>query len=83
MSDNIVKNYNQLRQNVIEQDRRFTSHNGKLCFEGVDVEALAKKYGTPFYVFSEPEIVRNIKEIEQAFSAHANTKTFLPQKHVR
>ena len=43
MSDNIVKNYNQLRQNVIEQDRRFTSHNGKLCFEGVDVEALAKK----------------------------------------
>lgn len=80
MSDNIVKNYNQLRQNVIEHDRRFTSNNGKLCFEGLDVEALAKKYGTPFYVFSEPEIVRNIKEIEQAFSAHAKTKTFFASK---
>lgn len=80
MSDNIVKNYNQLRQNVIEHDRRFTSSNGKLCFEGLNVEALAKKYGTPFYVFSEPEIVRNIKEIEQAFSAHAKTKTFFASK---
>lgn len=80
MPDNMMKNYNQLRQNVIEHDRRFTSHNGKLCFEGVDLEALGKKYGTPFYVFSEPEIVRNIQEIGQAFSAHAKTKTFFASK---
>ena len=80
MSDSIKRNYNQLRQNIIHRDRRFSAQNGKLCFEGVDVEALAKKYGTPFYVFSEPEIVRNIREIEQAFSAHPNTKTFFASK---
>ncbi|MGK3143879.1 diaminopimelate decarboxylase family protein [Pantoea sp. C2G6] len=80
MSDNIVKNYNHLRQNLIGHDRRFTSHQGKLCFEGADLEALAKKYGTPFYVFSEPEILRNIKEIEQAFAAHPRTKTFFASK---
>lgn len=80
MSDSIATNYNALRQRVIENDRRFSTRNGKLCFEGVDVEALAKKYGTPFYVFSEPEILRNVREIEQAFAAHPNTKTFFASK---
>ncbi|WP_392449590.1 diaminopimelate decarboxylase family protein [Edwardsiella piscicida] len=80
MLDNVIKNYNQLRHNVIEHDRRFSARGGKLCFEGQDVTALAKKYGTPFYVFSEAEIVRNIREIEQAFSAHPNTKTFFASK---
>ncbi len=80
MPDNTIKNYNQLRQNLIEHDRRFTCRDNKLCFEGLDVDALAKKYRTPFYVFSEPEIVRNIREIEQAFSAHAKTKTFFASK---
>ncbi len=33
-------------------------------------------------MFSEPEIVRNIKEIEQAFAAHKNTKTFFCIKNL-
>lgn len=82
MTDSIIENYNQLRQKVVEDDRRFQQKDGHLCFEGVDLDALARKYPTPFYVFSEPEIIRNIKEIEQAFAAHKNTKTFLHQKPV-
>ena len=80
MTDSIIENYNQLRQKVVEDDRRFQQKDGHLCFEGVDLDALARKYPTPFYVFSEPEIVRNIKEIEQAFAAHKNTKTFFASK---
>ncbi len=82
MTDSIIENYNQLRQKVVEDDRRFQQKDGHLCFEGVDLDALARKALTPFYVFSEPEIIRNIKEIEQAFAAHKNTKTFLHQKPV-
>ncbi|MDI8752177.1 hypothetical protein MJH54_35025, partial [Salmonella enterica subsp. enterica serovar Montevideo] len=41
---------------------------------------LARQYPTPFYVFSEPEIIRNIHEIQQAFAAHKNTKTFFASK---
>lgn len=80
MTDSIIENYNQLRQKVVEDDRRFQQKDGHLCFEGVDLDALARKYPTPFYVFSEPEIIRNIKEIEQAFAAHKNTKTFFASK---
>lgn len=83
MTDSIIENYNQLRQKVVEDDRRFQQKDGHLCFEGVDLDALARKYPTPFYVFSEPEIIRNIKEIEQAFAAHKNTKTFLHQNLFR
>ena len=67
MTDSIIENYNQLRQKVVEDDRRFQQKDGHLCFEGVDLDALARKYPTPFYVFSEPEIIRNIKEIDKNF----------------
>ncbi len=80
MSDQIITNYNQQRQDLISNDRRFSAKNGKLCFEGNDLEALAKKYPTPFYVFSEPEIRRNIKEIEDAFAGHKKTKVFFASK---
>lgn len=53
MTDSIIENYNQLRQKVVEDDRRFQQKDGHLCFEGVDLDALARKYPTPFYVFSE------------------------------
>lgn len=82
MTDSIIENYNQLRQKVVEDDRRFQQKDGHLCFEGVDLDALARKYPTPFYVFSEPEIIRNIKEIEQAFAAHKNTKNFFCIKNL-
>ena len=53
MSDTIMSNYNKLRTDLITKDRRFSAQNGKLCFDGVNLEELAKKYPTPFYVFSE------------------------------
>lgn len=80
MSDFEIINFNQQRENVIHEDRRFTSVEGKLQFEGVELDALAKKYGTPLYVYSEQEIVRNLREIETAFSAHKNTKIFFASK---
>jgi D-ornithine/D-lysine decarboxylase len=80
MSDKIISNYNKLRKDLIMKDRRFSAQNGKLCFEGVNLEELAKKYPTPFYVFSEKEIDRNVQEIKQAFKAHSNTKIFYASK---
>lgn len=83
MSDNIVKNYNQLRQNVIEQDRRFTSHNGKLCFEGVDVEALAKNTVPRFMCFLSQRLCATSKKLSRRSLRMPIPKRFLPQKHVR
>lgn len=77
---NVVKNYEELRFDLLKNDRRFSSKNGHLCFEGVDVVELAKKYGTPFYVYSEKEIIRNIDEIKEAFKSHAKTKIFFASK---
>lgn len=36
MTDSIMQNYNQLREQVINGDRRFQHKDGHLCFEGVD-----------------------------------------------
>ncbi|OCG59457.1 diaminopimelate decarboxylase [Gilliamella sp. Nev5-1] len=80
MSDSIMSNYNKLRTNLVTKDRRFSAQNGKLCFDGVNLEELAKKYPTPFYVFSEKEIDRNVQEIKGAFKAHPNTKIFYASK---
>ena len=53
MSDKTTEIFEHLRYNLITKDRRFSEVNGKLCFEGVNVEELAKKYGSPVYVYSE------------------------------
>ncbi len=34
MTDSIMQNYNQLREQVINGDRRFQHKDGHLCFEG-------------------------------------------------
>lgn len=80
MADQTIETFESLRQDLINRDRRFTEKGGKLCFEGVDLEALAKKYPTPFYVYSEKEILRNIEEIADAFKGHENTKIFFASK---
>lgn len=80
MTDKIIDNFNEQRLLLLSSDRRFSSVNGKLHFEGVNTESLAKKYGTPLYVYSEAEIVRNIREIESAFVAHKKVKTFFASK---
>lgn len=66
--------YDQQREATLKQDRRFSVHNGHLAFEGVDLPALAVEYGSPLFVYSAPEIQRNIAEIQQAFAAHPDTK---------
>lgn len=80
MSDKIMSNYNKIRTDLITKDRRFSAESGKLCFDGVNLEELAKKYPTPFYVFSEKEIDRNVQEIKDAFKAHPKTKIFYASK---
>lgn len=42
MSDKTTEIFEHLRYNLITKDRRFSEVNGKLCFEGVNVEELAK-----------------------------------------
>jgi len=37
--------------------------------EGVSLEALAKKYGTPLYIYSHKELVGNYRRIQSAFAA--------------
>ena len=81
MSDEkIIQTFETLRGNLIHKDRRFSEKNGKLCFEGVDLEQLARKYHSPVYVFSEKEIYRNLAEISEAFKGWKNTKTFYASK---
>ncbi|PSV15198.1 diaminopimelate decarboxylase [Photobacterium kishitanii] len=80
MFDTEMSNFNRQREQVINGDRRFSTVDGKLRFENVELDTLAKKYGTPLYVYSEQEIERNIREIETAFSAHKNTKIFFASK---
>lgn len=80
MSDQIIDTFEGLRHNLIEKDRRFSEKDGKLCFEGVNLEELARKYNSPVYVYSEKEILRNLEEIREAFSGHKNTKIFFASK---
>jgi len=80
MSNAVIQNYNQIRCQTLSSDRRFGVRDGHLLFEGCDLHQLAKKYGTPFYVYSSPEINRNIEEIRTAFAAHAKTRIFYASK---
>ncbi|QTF09156.1 diaminopimelate decarboxylase [Brenneria izadpanahii] len=80
MSDQTITAYNQVLKKILAQDRRFSVRNGKLHFAGADVEELAKEHGTPLYVFSEEEIFANIREIQQAFISHADTKICFASK---
>lgn len=80
MADQTIETFESLRQDLINRDRRFTEKDGKLCFEGVELESLAKKYPTPVYIYSENEILRNIGEISDAFKNHPNTKIFYASK---
>lgn len=45
----------------------FVRKNGRLLAEEVDVEALAKKYGTPLYVYSAATFRRHFQAFDSAF----------------
>ncbi len=80
MADKIIENIEKIRKNLITNDRRFSEKDGKLYFDGANLEELAKKYPTPVYIFSEKEILRNLDEIKEAFVGHKNTKIFYASK---
>ncbi|BDF72596.1 diaminopimelate decarboxylase [Oscillospiraceae bacterium] len=49
--------------------------NNTLYFDGCDARALAKKYGTPLYVFSETDMASRFAELRKAFlSKWENTR---------
>ncbi|WP_163329180.1 diaminopimelate decarboxylase [Desulfurobacterium thermolithotrophum] len=43
--------------------------NGKLKIDGISVEELARKYGTPLYVYSQSALEHWFKEFDSAFSS--------------
>lgn len=62
------------RQYTLQHDRRLSAADGQLQMEGVGLAALAAEFGAPLFVYSAPEIRRNVDEIKQAFASHANTR---------
>nr|HPN65473.1 diaminopimelate decarboxylase [Candidatus Goldiibacteriota bacterium] len=46
----------------------FGYKNNVLCAEDVDINTLAKKYGTPLYVYSHRTITEHFRKIKSAFS---------------
>ena len=45
--------------------------NGNLFYENVDLNSIAKKYGTPIYVYSKAKIIDNCDGYNKAFQDHA------------
>jgi diaminopimelate decarboxylase len=59
-------------------------------FSGVDLVALARKFGTPLYVVSEDEIMRRVKAVKSSFDdkyercrSHFASKAFLTRDMLR
>lgn len=45
-------------------------HQNKLLWDGVDLEELAERHGTPLYVYSITKMENQIKELKKAFTAN-------------
>lgn len=56
--------------------RHFQYRNGKLHCEGVAVDGLAERFGTPLYVYSKAELVDNFQAIKRAFAEIPTTVCF-------
>jgi len=46
--------------------------HGVLCCDGVSLEALARKYGTPLYVYSAAQIAERLEMFQRAFAGRAH-----------
>ena len=46
---------------------RLEVHEGRLRFAGHDAEALARKHGTPLYVYDPERIATNVRRLQAAF----------------
>src|SRR5690348_15159149 len=40
----------------------------KLCCEGVSLESLVKKFGTPLYVYSQSTLIEHFQKLDQAMA---------------
>src|SRR5881397_1083313 len=47
----------------------FWYKNRKLCCEGVAVAGIARKVGTPFYLYSQSTLERHFKEFDSGFAS--------------
>lgn len=55
--------------------------DGRLHMDGIDVSSLAKRYGTPLFVFSEKRIRHNVAQVQEAFhNSHVQTRIFYASK---
>ncbi|WP_206460062.1 diaminopimelate decarboxylase [Anaerovorax sp. IOR16] len=55
--------------------------NNRLFFDGCDTVELAKKYGTPLYVFSESDIIGRCDELKESFlNKYENTRAAYASK---
>ena len=58
-----------------------TCERGRLRFDGIDVAAMADTTPTPFFLFSEAQIDRNVAAVRDAFRAHhPATRVFYASK---
>lgn len=48
----------------------FVSKNGEYFCESVSLKELAKKYGTPLYVYSKAKLLSNCRQFKEAFTGH-------------
>ena len=48
----------------------------KLCCEGVAVEALARRFGTPLYVYSQNTLTKHFQDLDQALAGVEHTVCF-------
>ncbi|MGO1470202.1 MAG: diaminopimelate decarboxylase [Tissierella sp.] len=57
------------------------NRKGNLYFDGCDTVSLAKKYGTPLYVYSQTEMVSRINELKDCFiHKYKNTRVAYASK---
>ena len=55
--------------NKLIRNRDFLSNRcGKLFIENVSAESLARKFGTPIYIYSESRIRKNVRRIKSALA---------------
>jgi len=47
----------------------YSYKNGKLYIERISAQALARRFGTPLFAYSKPQIISNFKKFDRAFAS--------------
>jgi diaminopimelate decarboxylase len=61
-------------------DRFVWENSGKALFDGQDLEELAARYPTPFYLISTRQLVDNYRRLREAFSSVEGLETYYSVK---